>query len=110
GDGGGVTGERQTVRSVAFSRDGARIVARGFDGKALVWDAATGREVPGEAVPEVAPVRRTSPDGRLIVGRDGKGVRLVSLQPDAEGLAYRPLHTRPHLGRYRDRHPAAPAP
>src|SRR5205823_1897137 len=88
------------VTGVAFSPDGARLVARGADGSVKVWDAETGRELPGRAVPEVAPGRRTSPDGRLFVRLDEKGLRLVSLQPDDEELAYRRLHARPNLGRY----------
>ena len=40
-----LTGHTSTVFSVAFSRDGTRIVSGSFDRSVKIWDAETGAEV-----------------------------------------------------------------
>ena len=95
----GHTGE---VTSVSFSPDGTRIVTGSEDKTAKVWDARTGQELKGEPIstaPQPGPI---SPDGRWIAHVVGDRVELVPLQPDAEELEYRRLHTQPNLRRYRD--------
>ena len=66
------------VRSVRYSRDGARILSAGYDGTARLWDARTGQ-------PLVAPMRHSSavnvaefsPDGsRIATALGGGGARL----------------------------------
>jgi hypothetical protein len=74
-----------------------------------VWDAGTGKELPGEPIPNTAIKERTSPDGRVFAHREGTRVELIPLQPDEEELAYRRLHTKPNVGRYRDGYLAARA-
>jgi hypothetical protein len=48
-----------------------------------------------------------SPDGARLAIVGGAHVELVSLKPDEEELAYRRLHTRPNLRRYREGYGAA---
>jgi tetratricopeptide (TPR) repeat protein len=101
---------------VSFTPDGTRIVAAG--GKnvpAKSWDARTGKELPGEAIPNQVGDERISPDGRLfalfapLVVIVGPRVELVSLKLDEEELAYRRLHTQPNVWRYREGYEAARA-
>jgi hypothetical protein len=107
-------GQPGTVAKVSFTPDGTRIVAAG--GKnvpAKSWDARTGKELPGEAIPNPVGDERISPDGRLfalfapLVVIVGPRVELVSLKPDEEELAYRRLHMQPNVWRYRDGYEAA---
>ena len=97
-------GEGGSMSRVAFSRDGTRIVTVSAN-KAFVkvWDAGTGKELPGEAVPSALANERISPDGRLFadVAAGAAEVNLFSLKPDEEELAYRRLRTQPKLWRYR---------
>jgi WD40 repeat protein len=102
-------GQTGGVQSVAFSADGTRIVTRAYDKTAKVWDAQTGKELPGEAIPETLADGRTSPDGRLFAHLDGNRVELVRATPDAEEIDYRLLHARPNPGRYQDGYDAARA-
>jgi WD40 repeat protein len=105
-----VKGQPGTMRAVWFSPDGTRIVTGSEDGTTKVWDAGTGKEVPGEAIPNTVANERISPDGRLFAYMDvfaGRRVDLVSLKPDEEELAYRRLHTQPNLWRYREGYEAA---
>jgi tetratricopeptide (TPR) repeat protein len=96
--------------TVSLSPDGTRLVTYGR-GRQKVWDAETGKELPGETIPSTVANERISPDGRLFAKVDHPGTRvdLVSLKPDEEELAYRRLHTRPNLSRYRDGYEAARA-
>src|SRR5262249_44685733 len=75
------------------------------------WDASTGKEVPGAAIPDRNRNERTSPDGRLFAHVDHLAgrVELVSLKPDAEELASRRLHMQPNVRRYRAGYEAARA-
>ncbi len=96
---------------VSLSPDGTRLVTDSNRKKA-VWDAATGKELPGEAIPNMAVNKRTSPDGRLFARVDREGgtrVELIPLQPDEEELAYRRLHVQPNVGRCREGYLAARA-
>jgi WD40 repeat protein len=105
-------GQPGTMRTAWFSPDGARIATGGGDGTTKVWDAGTGKELPGEAIPNTAANARISPDGRLFAYMDvfaGRRVELVSLKPDEEELAYRRLHPQPNVWRYRDGYEAARA-
>src|SRR5262249_6970747 len=74
-----------------------------------VWDARTGKELPGEAIPKTVPNERSSPDGRLLAHLDGNRVELVRLEPGSDELAHRRLHMEPNFGRYRKNYQAARA-
>jgi WD40 repeat protein len=73
----GLSGHEKAVRSIAFSRDGRRIVTASNDRTARIWDAASGEQLVvlaghGEGVAaddEAGNVRSAvfSPDGRRIV-------------------------------------------
>jgi WD40 repeat protein len=102
-----LNGDTAGVQQAAFSADGTRIVTRAHDKTAKVWDAQTGKELPGEAIPETVPGGRTSPDGRFFAHLDQKRVELVPAKPDAEEIDYRLLHTRPNPRRYQDGYHAA---
>jgi hypothetical protein len=55
------------VWSVALSADGSQIVARyGLGEKTIVWDATTGRPIPGAPVPPLAPNRTRTPDDAFV--------------------------------------------
>jgi hypothetical protein len=95
------------VTSVAFSPDGTRIVTRSYFGTAKVWDARTSEEIKGESVPPEPRPGPISPDGRWIAHTLRNRVELISLQPDAEELAYRSLLMRPDFTRYREGYDAA---
>jgi WD40 repeat protein len=97
-----------TLGSVSLSADGTRLVTYGTDGK-KVWDAGTGKELPGEVIPNTVANERISPDGRVFAHKDGGHVELIPLQPDEEELAYRRLHTQPNVGRYQEGYLAARA-
>jgi WD40 repeat protein len=101
-----------TLMMVSLSPDGTRLVTSNFNGKKTVWDAETGKELPGEAIPNTRVKERTSPDGRLFAHVDrerGTLVELIPLQPDEEELAYRRLHAQPNVARYREGYLAARA-
>jgi WD40 repeat protein len=100
-----------TLMSVSLSPDGTRLVTQGEDGKNKVWDAGTGKELPGVAIPNTVANARISPDGRVFAHMAGDfvHVELIPLQPDEEELAYRRLHTQPNVGRYREGYLAARA-
>jgi hypothetical protein len=100
-------GHTDRVHSVAFSPDGTRIVTRDQDGTAKVWDARTGQELKGEPISPIITHKEISADGRFIAHPVGSLVELVPLQPDAEEVAYRPLHMQPNLWRYREGYEAA---
>jgi tetratricopeptide (TPR) repeat protein len=105
-------GHKYQVLIVAFSPDGTRIVTgERDDGTTEVWDARTGKELPGEAIPNTVANERISPDGRLFAHVDGPALRvdLVSLKLDEEELAFRRLYTQPNPRRYREGYLAARA-
>jgi hypothetical protein len=83
-----------------------------------VWDAGTGQELPGEAIPSTAPNKRISPDGRLFAFRnlftgvlfgneDLADAEIVPWKLDEEERAYRQILTRPELWRYREGYESA---
>jgi hypothetical protein len=106
-------GHTSSVYSVAFTPHGARIVTvagdRNNPAVAKVWDARTGTELKGEPIPLTIANSWISPDGRPFAHPEGNRVELVPLQPDAEELSYRLLHTQPNSGRYREGYEAARA-
>jgi WD40 repeat protein/serine/threonine protein kinase len=106
----GHTGE---VYGVAFSLDGTRVVTAGGEpnkpGETKVWDARSGAELKGEAIPETVANTWTSPDGRLFAHPEGNRVELIPLESDDEELSYRLWYTRPNPGRYREGYEAARA-
>jgi WD40 repeat protein len=87
---GGVTG-------VAFSRDGAHLVATDVMGKQLAWDARTGQELPEVPVLPAQPDTARSPDGRYFARTeaDDTVIRLIDLRLPEEELSYRRRVTRP---------------
>jgi WD40 repeat protein/tetratricopeptide (TPR) repeat protein len=104
-----LNGLPRSVASVSFSPDGTRLFTSSGDGKALAWDASTGKERPGEAIPPLDRNGRISPDGRLLAYVRENRVKLVRLVPDAEEITYRRLHTQPDVRRYRAGYLAARA-
>ncbi len=109
-------GHTSGVVCAAFNPDGTRIVTGSVDRTVRVWDARTGTtlvELKGfkEQVTSVA----FSLDGtRIVTGELGGTVTVWEARPgkdvpDEEELAYRCLHTRPNLSRYREGYEAARA-
>jgi hypothetical protein len=101
------------VWSVAFSRDGTRIVTRGGDEnkpvQTKVWDARSGTELKGAPIPPTIANNWTSPDGRFFAHPEGNRVELIPLRLNEEELSHRLLHTQPNAGRYREGYEAARA-
>jgi WD40 repeat protein len=97
------------VDRVSFSPDGTRFFTRSVDGPAKAWDARTGKEVQGEAIPPMDPDKRISPDGRFFAHLNQDRAAVVRLVPEEEEVAYRRLHTQPDLWRYRAGYLAARA-
>jgi WD40 repeat protein len=109
------------IASVSFSLDGTRIVtgrltpdeARESPGSAekttKVWDARTGQELPGEAIPTRAPNKRISPDGRLFAFTNwlSADAEILPWKLDDEERAYRRILTRPELWRDREGYESA---
>ncbi len=62
------------ILSAGCSPDGKRLVSVGLYGTAKVWDAATGEEI--LTLPGDTSRASYSPDGRIIAGACGNGVRL----------------------------------
>jgi WD40 repeat protein len=65
---------------VAFGGDGTSIVATGFKGETIAWDARTGTRWPDEARPPAAQPRDTTPDGQFRLVIAGKRVLVVPTQ------------------------------
>jgi WD40 repeat protein len=82
--------------SVAFSPNGARVVAADWDGTRLAWNALTGERL---AEAPRLPVRRDpvrhSPDGRYFARMDGSVLRVIDLRLSREELSYRRRVTGP---------------
>lgn len=97
-----LAGLAEPVYRVWFSPDGSRIATESFRGESAVWDAATGRRLPGQPVPPDAAGRipGSSPDGRthanLSLGRVvlTPGTRA---SPSAVEFARRHTLTRPNV-------------
>jgi eukaryotic-like serine/threonine-protein kinase len=107
-----VSGLTSRVEGVAISPNGTRLFTYLSIGPAKAWDAGTGKEVPGAAIPTMNSNERLSPDGRIFArvhGEGGTRVELIPLQPDEEELACRQLLSQANVGRYRDGHLAARA-
>jgi WD40 repeat protein/tetratricopeptide (TPR) repeat protein len=104
-----LSGDTFIIESVAFSTDGTRFFTVARDGITKAWDAGTGKEVPGAAIPPITRNERTSPDGHLFARLYQDRVQLISLVPAEEEIAYRRLHTQPNLSRYRASYLAARA-
>jgi WD40 repeat protein len=107
-----VSGLTSQVQRVAFSQDGTRFFTYLWNGPAKAWkawDAGTGKEVPGAAIPTLNSNERLSPDGRVFAHMEGDRVELIPLQPGEEELAYRQLLWQANVGRYRDGYETARA-
>jgi WD40 repeat protein/serine/threonine protein kinase/tetratricopeptide (TPR) repeat protein len=104
-----VNGIASSVDSVAFSPDGTRFFTDSRLGTMKAWDASTGKEVPGAAIPPMNRGDRTSPDGRFFARVIQDRVAVVPLMPDADEMAYRRLHTQPNPSHYRASYLAARA-
>jgi len=90
-----------TVKSVAFSPDGHRIVSGGVDQRVRVWDAASGQQIGQPLTGHTDPVLSVafSPDGtRIVSGGGDKTVRVwdaVTGRPVGQPLTG---HTDPVFG------------
>jgi WD40 repeat protein len=80
------------LTGVCFSQDSQRLVGTEPSGKAVVWDARTGRLL-DEPPPPTVPGGAHSPDSRLFAWNDGNAVRLLR-PPDDEELLVRRARTR----------------
>jgi WD40 repeat protein len=60
----------QTVRSVAYSADGSRLVTASWDRTVRLWDVKTGRELRRFAVPGGGSGAAVAPNGKLVVSGD----------------------------------------
>jgi WD40 repeat protein len=89
-------GHIEGITSVAFSRDGTKVITGSSDRSAIVWDVDTGRQM-GEYQGHTGPVTAVafSPDGRYVVTassdgtarlRDGKGKTLHVLRHGRYGV------------------------
>jgi RNA polymerase sigma factor (sigma-70 family) len=56
---------QNTVRAVAYSRDGTRLISASWDGTMRVWDAETGRELHRFRQPEASSAA-IAPDGKTV--------------------------------------------
>jgi WD40 repeat protein len=80
------------VRALAFSADGRRLAVYGGDGRLGVYEAATGRALPGWPLqgPAMIPgVAAYSPDGRLLAAADREQVKVWEVASGQELLALR---------------------
>jgi tetratricopeptide (TPR) repeat protein len=106
-------GHTNPVYNVAFAPGGTRIVTEAGEWnkpvQTKVWDARSGTEVKGEAIPPTIANNWTSPDGRFFAHPEGNRVELIPLKLDEAELSHRLLHTQPNLGRYREGYQAARA-
>jgi serine/threonine protein kinase/tetratricopeptide (TPR) repeat protein len=78
-------GHTGAVLSVSYSPDGARLVSRDGSGQTLVWDAATGKRLPDEVVPQRLLADNVSPDGKTLAMLEGNLVRLWRRLPPPYG-------------------------
>jgi WD40 repeat protein len=69
----------KTIESVAFSMDGKTLATGGADGKARLWNLATGQQI--RSIPEPGGVfsMAFSPDGKTLATGDALGARLWNL-------------------------------
>jgi WD40 repeat protein/serine/threonine protein kinase/tetratricopeptide (TPR) repeat protein len=108
-----------SIRSMAFAVDGTRIVTDASVGPHFVftdesvnqlkklWDARTGTELKGEAIPKTVRSEGTSPDGRFSVRLRAGRAEVVPLATDPKEIAYLLRNTQPNPSRYRTGYRAA---
>ncbi len=61
-----VGGHTSTMRDVVFFRDGRRMVTSGFDGRAVVWDIATGEQLQAVQTEDRIHHLAVHPDGTIV--------------------------------------------
>jgi WD40 repeat protein/tRNA A-37 threonylcarbamoyl transferase component Bud32 len=83
------------VRSMAFTSDGASVVAEQLDGKRLAWNARTGEQL--FKVPRIPASRdpARASDSRYFAWMDDTAVRIIDLRLTKEELLCRRWETRP---------------
>ena len=88
---------RRVCRAWGFGPDGRRIVTGSYDKTARVWDASTGKHLPGEPIPDTLAAGNVLPDGRVVV-RQGNGAVIVDPRIDPALVARRWFQARsyPH--------------
>jgi WD40 repeat protein len=74
------------VYSVAYSPDGTRLMSCDVSGTTLVWDAASGKLLPGEAPPQRLTADNVSPDGTTVAVPDRDLIRLWRRRPPPDGF------------------------
>jgi WD40 repeat protein len=87
-------GHNDFVYSVAYNRDGGRLVTASKDGTAKLWDAATGQPIRSLAIDGVVYAAAFHPDGSRVAS--GGNDRVVTLWDAATGQSVRTFagHTR----------------
>jgi hypothetical protein len=70
---------------VAYGPDSTRLVSRDASGATLVWDAASGKVLPGEPAPQRLSGDTVSPDGTTVAVPDGNLIRLWPRRPPPGG-------------------------
>ncbi len=70
-------GHEEHVSSIAFSRDGRRIVTAGWDGTVRTWDPGTGRELGSLTHGGIVSCAGFSGDDTMIVGGDVSGAVMI---------------------------------
>jgi WD40 repeat protein len=87
-------GQTGPVSRLAFSADGACLVATDYTLNKFAWDVRTGERLPKAPVLPAQPDSARSPDGSTFACPDGSVIRLIDLRLSDEELNYRRRVTR----------------
>ena len=100
----------RSVTRIDFSQDGKMLASVGADGTIRLWDVATGKEIrqlapfdPVKRIPvgllgDTNPFVKFSPDGRMLVSKDGGNLRLWEVATGKEIRRLQEAGGGPQLG------------